>query len=268
MATSKDSGASGEKAKRVKTGGRPAKKSLDEMIVDAERRNRLAKLDDDTTVEAELAAFYLIISPSQLRELRKTELPSEEDKKAAKAAKASGSKEEPPKRKGLRMIKLVDKEAVGLNQKVTYKMGDLRRFQDDHSGYDTFETTLAAGILGWVSDQRPFFCKPAPSRRGTPRVVAKGWGLRSDLDAREKLVKQVFDGELELHWVTAAEAARWTWDDPAEHKKLAKAFTASLKFEAMSVEMAVQASVIAAETAMPKPAAAAGKPVAKGGKRV
>jgi hypothetical protein len=60
--------------KRVKTGGRPAKKSLDEMIANAERRGRLAALPDDTTVEAELAAFFLITSMSQLREYRKSEL--------------------------------------------------------------------------------------------------------------------------------------------------------------------------------------------------
>ena len=75
--------------KRAKTGGRQAKKSLDDMIANAERRGRLAALPDDTTVEAELAAFFLIMSMSQLRELRREELPSEEDKLAARVEKAA-----------------------------------------------------------------------------------------------------------------------------------------------------------------------------------
>ena len=134
--------------KRAKTGGRQAKKSLDDMIANAERRGRLAALPDDTTVEAELAAFFLIMSMSQLRELRREELPSEEDKLAARveraaeaAAKAAGRTRKKPadsadaKPKGLRMIKIAEKGAVGSNQPVTYNIGDLKDFQNKHSGY-------------------------------------------------------------------------------------------------------------------------------------
>lgn len=84
MAKAGDSANSKPAAKRAKTGGRHAKKSLDEMIVDAERRSKLAALHDDTAVEAPL--------------------------------------------------------------------GDLRKFQLEHAGYDTFEVKLAAsGLLGWVT---------------------------------------------------------------------------------------------------------------------
>jgi hypothetical protein len=237
--------------KRVKTGGRPAKKSLDEMIANAERRGRLAALPDDTTVEAELAAFFLITSMSQLREYRKSELPSEEDKKAARlekaaqaAAKAAGrtrakqSDPEDDKPKRLRMIKLAEKGAIGSNQPVTYLMGDLKKFQEEHAGYDTFEVKLgASGLLGWVSEPFPFFASPEPDRKGRPVIQGKGWGM--DIKAREKLVASALEGQTRCIWMTPAEALHALWSKESEHKKFAKPWFALLKEEAGAAKASI-----------------------------
>ena len=242
--------------KRIKTGGRPAKKEIDQMIADAERRSRLAVLHDDTAVEAELAAFYLILSMSQLRELRKDKLPSEEDKKAARlakaaeaAAKAAGrtkSKQPDPdegKPKGLRMIKITEKDAIGTNQPVTYLMGDLRRFQKEHAGYGTFEVALAAaGILGWVSQPYPFFAAPKPDRKGRPILQAKGWGM--DVEERELRVKAALEGSVRCVWLTPAEALHCVWDRESEHKKFAKPWLALLKEEASATKASIERTAI------------------------
>ncbi|OYU45646.1 MAG: hypothetical protein CFE44_06450 [Burkholderiales bacterium PBB4] len=244
--------------KRIKTGGRPAKKEIDQMIADAERRSRLAVLHDDTAVEAELAAFYLILSMSQLRELRKDKLPSEEDKKAARLAKASEaaakaagrtkSKQPDPdegKPKGLRMIKITEKDAIGTNQPVTYLMGDLRRFQKEHAGYGTFEVALAAaGILGWVSQPYPFFAAPKPDRKGRPILDAKGWGM--DVEERERRVKAALEGSVRCVWLTPAEALHCLWSNESEHRKFAKPWLALLKEEASATKASIERTAISA----------------------
>jgi len=242
--------------KRAKTGGRRAKMGLDDMIANAERRGRLAALPDDTTVEAELAAFFLIMSMSQLRELRKEELPSEEDKLAARvekaaeaAAKAAGRTRKKPadeadaKPKGLRMIKIAEKGAVGSNQPVTYKMGDLKDFQKQHSGYGTFDVRLAsAGLLGFVSEAVPFFASPKPDRKGRFIWRGKGWGM--DQAGRKKLVASTFAGELRCVWLTPAEALHSLWASKARHKDFSKPWIALFKEEIGAAKASVDRTAI------------------------
>jgi hypothetical protein len=246
--------------KRAKTGGRPAKMALDDMIANAERRGRLAALPDDTTVEAELAAFFLIMSMSQLRELRKEELPSEEDKLAARvekaaeaAAKAAGRTRKKPadsvdaKPKGLRMIKIAEKGAIGSNQPVTYKMGDLKDFQMQHSGYGTFEVRLAsAGLLGFVSEPVPFFASPKPDRKGRPILLCKGWGM--DQAGREKLVSSALAGETRCVWLTPVQALHSLWASEAAHKAFAKPWVALLKDEIGAAKASIDRTAIQAVT--------------------
>jgi hypothetical protein len=255
--------------KRIKTGGRPAKKEIDQMIVEAERRSRLAALHEDTAVEAELAAFYLILSMSQLRELRKDKLPSEEDKKAARlakaaeaAAKAAGrtkAKQPDPdegKPKGLRMIKIAEKDAIGTNQPVTYLMGDLRRFQREHAGYGTFEVALAAaGILGWVSQPYPFFAAPKPDRKGRPILQSKGWGM--GVEAREQRITEALEGSVRCIWLTPAEAIHCVWASESEHKKFSKPWLGLLKEEASATKASIERTAIFSDLSkgitVPKP---------------
>ncbi len=243
--------------KRVKTGGRKPKQSLEEMIIDAEKRGRLAALPDDTTFPAELAAFYLIMSMSQLRELRTDKLPSEEDKQAAKlekaadaAAKAAGrtrkkvAEPEDNKAKGLRMIKIAETGAIGSNQSVTYKLGDLRNLQAQHSGYSTFEAMLSsAGLRGFVSERLPFFAKlETRSTRSRPMLIGKGW---DHADPKwEKRFLDLYAGKSRPVWLTAAEAATSFWTKPSEHRKFAKPFLAELKHQALAVKSAIEGSMI------------------------
>ena len=256
MAKAKDTANSEPAAKRAKTGGRPPRKSIDEQIAEAERRSRLAALHDNTTVEAPLAAFYLCMSMSQLREHRGTKLPSEEDKKAARlakvaeaAAKAAGraksksTEEVEEKPKGLRMIKIAEKGAVGSNQPVTYLLGDLRKFQLEHAGYDTFEVTLAAnGLLGWVSEPAPFLASPKPDRKGRPVVMAPAWSL--GLDAREKRLGEIMAGKARCVWLTPAEAVHCVWANESEHKKFAKPWLALLKDERQAAKASIERSAL------------------------
>lgn len=243
--------------KRIKTGGRKPKQSLEEMIVDAEKRGRLAALPDDTTFPAELAAFYLIKSMSQLRELRADKLPSEEDKQAAKlekaaeaAAKAAGrtrkkvADPEDKRAKGLRMIKIAETGAIGSNQPVTYKLGDLRKFQDQHSGYTTFDAMLSsAGLLGFVSERLPFFAKlETRSTRARPMLIGKGWDYADP--KWEKRFLDLYEGKSRPVWLTAAGAATSFWTKPSEHKKFVKPYLAELKTQTLAVKSAIEGSMI------------------------
>lgn len=264
MAKAVESGESNQPAKRVKTGGRPAKQSIDEKIEDAIRRGKLAALPDDTTIDAELAAFYLCISLSQLRELRKESLPSEEDKKAARlekaadaAARAAGRtrkpKEEDQEPQGLRMIKIAEKGAIGSNQPVTYKLGDLRDFQRRHSGYGTFELRLAhSSLLGFVADALPFLAAPKPDRKGRHILQAPGWGM--DQDERELALAKAVAGKLKCVWLTPAEAIHQIWQTESEHKKFAKPWLALLKEEISSAKASIERTAIAVASLEGKPA--------------
>jgi hypothetical protein len=217
----------------------------------------LAALPDDTTFPAELAAFYLIMSMSQLREHRADKLPSEEDKQAARvekaaeaAAKAAGrtrkkaDKPEEETPKGLRMIKIAEKGAIGSNQTVNFKLGDLRKFQNKHSGYSTFEAMVSsAGLLGFVSERLSFFAKlETRSPRSRPMLIAKGW---DQADPKwEKRILDLYAGKSRPVWLTAAEAATSFWTKPSKHKKFVKPSLAEFKNQALAVKSAIEGSII------------------------
>lgn len=198
--------------KRPKTGGRPPKKDLSQMLEETRVRSELAAMHDDTTLPAELAAIYLCISVKQLGELRKR-LPERSSKGSKNAAG------EPPK-KGLKMIKLSDKEAIGTNQPVTYKLGDLRAYQESHSGYDTFETSLASGILGWVTERCPFFALPGKSKND-PQLVRPAWDFGVDVAAKEEFIGKALNGTLQCLWMPPAAAASSVWTSKSAHDKFA-----------------------------------------------
>ena len=126
------------------------------------------------------------------------------------------------------MIKIAEKGAVGSNQPVTYKMGDLREFQKQHSGYGTFEVRLAsAGLLGFVSEAVPFFASPKLDRKGGPVLQCKGWGM--DQAARERLVASALAGEVRCVWLTPAQALHSLWANEASHEAFAKPWIGLLK---------------------------------------
>lgn len=92
----------GEEPKKTAKMERPPKKTLAEKLVAAQARDVIAKLDDDTLVDTELAAIYLHISERQLKDLR-----------------AEGD--------GPQIEKTIQKGAQSQNQPVRYAMGELRR---------------------------------------------------------------------------------------------------------------------------------------------
>lgn len=220
----------GGKAERPKTGGR-VKKDLGQMMVETRIRAELAGMHDDTTLPAELAAIYLCISGKQLGELRKR-VPLLKGKES--------------KFKGPRMIKLSDGEAIGSNQPVTYKIGDLRKYQTEHSGHDSFQTSLASGLLAWVSSPAPFFLRSDSTLgNGSDVFVGKAWGFGSDVATKELLIKGVLDGMLKVGWVLPVDAARALWEKPSEHKLFAKQWFEVMKGERHIVKQRVEDSKIA-----------------------
>ena len=219
-------------AKRPKTGGR-VKMSFSEELERQRTAAEIATWNDDTTLTETFAAIYLGISTSKLRELRGAINAASKHKAAT----------------GPEIVKIFDKDAKGENQPVTYKLGALRAFQKKHTYSDSFNAALAAGIRGWVSEQFPFFAKPAQKgRRAAPTLASKAWGFGSDAD-KDKAIREAVDGGLQVVWLTGAEAAAAVWDSPAAHKKFAKPWRALLKEEASAVKAAIERSAIAAELA-------------------
>lgn len=227
--------------KRVKTGGRPPKKSTLELIEDAKLRSEIARLDDDTTLPAELAALYLCISMSQLAIFHK-ELGGD-----------GGRKDGPA------MIKHIEKGAVGQNQPVYYKLGALRAWEKQNTASTSFEAMKNAGMLGWVSTQAPFFTKTQPAgRKKSLTVLECAWNTASP--HREERFKGLVEGAVGLEWMTPAQAAASRWKDVAEHKEFAALWLRLLRNEIEATGAAVEATDIGQDIAdAPPPIAASTK---------
>ena len=220
-------------AKKQKTGGR-VKKSLDQLMSEARIRNEIAGMNDDTTLPEELAAIYLGISVSELAEMRKPA------KRADKSAVASKTTPLPR----LKMLKPIREGAVGQNQKVLYKLGHLRAYQESITVDSSFEAAVVGGLYGFMTIQAPFFAKPETrSDRGRVTLLAKAWD-KADPRWAERF-KALFDGKLRAVWMTPAEAASCRWANLADHKKFAKPLLAALKNEASGIRAALDATDIA-----------------------
>lgn len=220
-------------AKKQKTGGR-VKKSLDQLMSEARIRNEIAGMNDDTTLPEELAAIYLGISVSELAEMRKP---------PKKVPKSSAASKAPPLPR-LKMLKPIREGAVGQNQKVLYKMGHLRAYQDSITVDSSFEAAVVSGLYGFMTIQAPFFAKlETRSDRGRVSLLGIAWD-KADTRWGERF-KALFDGKLRAVWMTPAEAASSRWANLADHKKFAKPMLAALKIEASAVRAALEATEIA-----------------------
>ena len=221
-------------AKKQKTGGR-VKKSLDQLMSEARFRNEIAGMNDDTTLPEELAAIYLGISVSELAEMRK---PS---KKAAKSSAASKA----PTLPRLKMLKPIREGAVGQNQKVLYKLGHLRAYQESITVESSFEAAVVGGIYGFMTIQAPFFAKRTTrSDRGHVTLLGKAWD-KADPRWAERF-KALFDGELQAVWMTPADAASCRWANLADHKKFSKPWLVLLKEAAGAVKASIERTAISA----------------------
>lgn len=222
-------------AKRQKTGGR-VKKPLDQMLAEARVASELASLNDDTTLPEALAAIYLGISTAELAEHRKPP----KKKKAAPAAKAEASDSKTPR---LKMIKPIREGAVGQNQKVLYKLGDLRAYQKSITVESSFEAAVNAGIYGFVAIQVPFFATvPKRGERGPAILVGKAW---DKLDPEwAKRFRDVVDGNLMVEWMTPAAASSNLWTTVAAHKAFAEPWLKLLKHEMEATATALESTEI------------------------
>lgn len=117
-----------DRPKRAKTGGRTVK-PLSKKMEEARARSEIAGWHDDTTLDTELAALYLCMSVKKLEELRTQSV------RASRAGSGSPA-----------MIKIFDAGAVGQNQPVLYKLGELRRFQQANTSNSSFDAAVAAGL--------------------------------------------------------------------------------------------------------------------------
>lgn len=182
-----------EPSTRKKTGGR-VRPSVDELLERAARRSKVAELNDGTLLEAPLAALFLGLSENELYELRNP----------------------PPDARGVDgpvFLKHVKRGAIGQNQPVRYPLGELRRYVQSLQGVTSHEVALKSGLLGWVSREAPYFVQP-DSRRV---IVGAVWRL-SDPD-RERKFARVMSGDLDIIWITAAEAVQMCWAHQASHEQ-------------------------------------------------
>ena len=223
------------KEARPKTGGR-VKKDVQQLMSELRIRNEISGMRDDTTLPAELAAIYLGISVKQLGELRKRS-----------PQLKNGSKEE--KAKGPQLIKYLDKEAVGMNQPVFYKLGALRKYQAEHSGYDTFEAVVAGGLLGWVSTIAPFLAQPQKrGDKGRLYIVGKAFGWSSKQDVKEERIRDVLDGKLRIVWIPPAQAIGELWEKTSHQRAFAKPWLALLKAEVSAAKSAIERTALHSAT--------------------
>lgn len=225
-----------EPAKRPKTGGR-VKKTLEQMMAEARIASDIATLNDDTTLPQELAAIYLGVSVAELATMRK---PAKKTGKDAAGSKGGASDAKAPR---LKMLKPIREEAVGQNQKVSYKLGALRAYQESITVESSFEAALKAGIYGFASIHAPFFARPQKrSDRGRAVLIGKAWD-RSDPEWSQRF-KSAVDGNLLAVWLTPAEAASSRWANLAAHKAFAKPWLALLKAERQIVKAAIEGTQI------------------------
>lgn len=230
-------------AKRPKTGGR-VKKSIDQLMVELRVRDEIAGMRDDTTLPEELAAIYLGVSVAELAEQR-----SRKSKKPATSWKSQGGTATPPK---IKMLKPIRQGAVGQNQKVLYKLGHLREYQEGITVESSFDAAVKAGIYGFVSVHVPFFAQPEMrADRGRVKLIGKAWD-RKDRKWADRF-KDLFDGKLRALWLTPAEAASSRWASLSAHKAFAKPWLAVLKSERQAVNAAIESTEISEVTPQKHP---------------
>ena len=217
-------------AKRPKTGGR-VKKPIEQLMAEARIRDELAGMKDDTTLPEELAAIYLCVSVAEMAEQRSTA----KGKKAATGSKSDAGAKAPR----IKMIKPIREGAAGQNQKVFYKLGHLRQYQESITVESSFDAAVKAGLYGFVSIHAPFFAQPEKrSDRGRTVVIGKAWD-KLDPDWAKRF-KDLLDGKLRAVWLTPAEAAASRWASLSAHKAFAKPWLAELKGERLAVKAAIE----------------------------
>lgn len=154
------------------------------------RRSEIAELSDDTTLLPHQAATYLGISAKKLEAMRSSVQPS-----------------------GPPFIKLVDKTSKARNQSVFYKLGDLRRYQDEFRVKSSHEAALKTDIYKFTRLAHTFYAK-----KGTGALLREVADFH-DLAEREAFFLKYMQGEIRVRKLTLCDAVHAEWGDPSRHSK-------------------------------------------------
>ena len=175
--------------KRLKTGGR-ASMTIDQQIILAAHRSKISELNDDVTLESPLAALFLGISVKKLEELRRPIKTSE-----------FGAIPRLP------FLKIFAAGAIGQNQPILYKLGDLRTFQNSIRVTDSHQAAVGAGLALWLNTKHPFFVKK--SNAGELFILGNAWDMH--VPDREKLFLELVTGRISIKSMKLTVAAIGPW---------------------------------------------------------
>ncbi len=167
------------------------KDTEDAELAVLKRRSQIAELSDDTTLEPHNAAVYLGISAKKLEAMRS-------------AAHPSG----PP------FIKMVDKTSKARNQSVFYKLGDLRRYQDEFRVNSSHEAALKTSIYKFTRVAHSFY-----AAQETGALVREIVDFQ-DLAEREAFFLKYMQSEIRVRRLTLFDAVHAEWSDSKLHRKL------------------------------------------------
>ena len=155
------------------------------------RRSEIAELSDDTTLQPHQAATYLGISAKKLEAMRSSVQPS-----------------------GPPFIKLVDKTSKARNQSVFYKLGDLRRYQDEFRVKSSHEAALKTDIYKFTRLAHTFYAE-----KGTGALLREVADFQH-LVEREEVFLKYLQGKVRIRRLTLCDAVHAEWSDSMRHAKL------------------------------------------------
>ena len=175
--------------KRLKTGGR-ASMTFDQQMILAVHRSKISELNDDVTLESPLAALFLCISVKKLEELRRPIKTSE-----------FGAIPRLP------FLKIFGAGAIGQNQPILYKLGDLRTFQNSIKVTDSHQAAVGAGLALWLDTKHPFFVK----KSNVGELIILGDALDMHVPDRERLFLELVTGQISIKSMKLTVAAIEAW---------------------------------------------------------
>ena len=179
-----------------------------------EASDRIARLSDDVILNENEAAVFLRVSVRTLQRMRSPEYVKEGKPLGVPYIQASG--------KGLR----------GANQKVSYRLGDLKAWQRANTVSSTVDAAIRKGqLFTTIFDA----IEPAPF-----------WNNPKGLQGRvfDSPIEEFLDriGIVEIVWRTPYEAAIELWADAAAHRIFADKFLSLFNQAELQINSSVERS--------------------------
>lgn len=169
-------------------------------------RSEISELSNDTTLEPHNAAVYLGISTKKLEAMRSAVQPS-----------------------GPPFIKMVDKTSKARNQSVFYKLGDLRKYQDEFRVHSSHEASLKTSIYQFTRVAHTFY---AEKRTGT--LLCGVDGLTTSAERDEYFLK-FLQQKISVRRLTLLDAVHSEWRDSKRHSKIRRVWKSILEQELRSI---------------------------------